>query len=52
VLAGFDIFTIWWLVVLAFGCIVLTKRKASEVVPPALAAGIVWIVVTAVLNKD
>jgi hypothetical protein len=52
VLAAFDIFTVWWLVVVTLGFIVLTRRKASQVVPPVLAAGIAWLILMAVLDSN
>ena len=43
VLGAFNIFSIWWLVVLVFGFAVLTGRKPSQAAPPVLGGGILWL---------
>jgi hypothetical protein len=50
VLSAFNVFTIWWFVVLVFGFAVLTNRKPGAIAAPTILAGGIWLVLMGLLG--
>ena len=49
ILSSFNLFTIWWLVILVYGLAVLSGRSPRQAMPAALVAGCVWLLLTGML---
>jgi hypothetical protein len=49
-LSAFNLFAVWWLVVLVYGYAAMVGKKPRDMVAPVLGAGILWLVIGGALG--